>query len=260
MWIRRQESMARLSRLDVVGWPHLLVQHVRAGERLVRDESDRQALWLAMLDAARQTQMAVHAYAVLDDHFHVLVSPQQAGTLGAFMQAIGRRYVARYNHRYGRVGTLWDGRFRGTVVSPERFLLESMLFVEQHPELVTPEPVAAANVGHVGGFGYSSLPHHLMYRSDPLIQDHAAFWALGNTPFEREGAWRQLLATGLTTLERNRLADAMLKGWALVDPAQRMQLEQVTGRRMAPRPRGRPRKNEAISTEVVLEREDVTPI
>lgn len=250
--------MARLSRLDVVGWPHLLVQHVRAGERLIRDESDRQALWLAMVDAARQTQMSVHAYAVLDDHFHVLVTPVQQGSLGAFMQAIGRRYVARYNHRHGRVGTLWDGRFRGTVLSPERYLLEAMLFVEQHPGLGMPDPAASSSgqVGSLGGFGYSSLSHHLMHRSDPLVQDHAAFWSLGNTPFEREAAWRQLLSTGLTALERNRLADAMLKGWALVDPSQRMQLEQITGRRMAPRPRGRPRKGVSMAlsgTDVVPE-------
>lgn len=246
--------MARLSRLDVVDWPHLLVQHVREGERLIRDEADRQVLWMAMLDAARQTQMAVHAYAILDDHFHLVVTPGQRGSMGAFMQAIGRRYVARYNHRHGRTGTLWDGRFRGTVLSPDRYLLDAILFVETHPGLVSPPLLTpqGAPISGMSGFGYSSVPHHVLHRSDPLVQDHALFWALGNTPFERESAWRQRLADGLSEADRAQLADAMLKGWALVEPSQRHALEMATGRRMAPRPRGRPRKVVAEPSTVMV--------
>jgi putative transposase len=240
--------MARLSRLDVVQWPHLLVQHVREGERLVRDEVDRQMLWMAMLDAARQTLVAVHAYAVLDNHFHLVVTPTQPGTLGTFMQAIGRRYVARYNHRHGRTGTLWDGRFRGTVLTPEQHLIDAILFVETHPGLHLPPQGVASGVSE---FGYSSVLHHVLHHSDPLVQDHALFWALGNTPFEREGLWRRRLQLGLSFDERAYLAEAMLKGWALVDPAQRAALERATGRRMAPRPRGRPRKTGRESTAMV---------
>lgn len=236
--------MARLSRLEIAHWPHLLSQHVLAGELLVRDGTDRQMLWMAMLDSARQTQVAVHAYAVLDDHFHMVVTPSLPDSLSAFMQGIGRRYVAKYNHRHGRAGTLWAGRFRGTVLSPEQHLQHAMLFVETHPNLQAASQVMVEGVLGVpkSEFGYSSLPHHLFYRTDPLVLDHALFWQMGNTPFERESLWRLKLQSGLSTAQRSELSEAMRKGWALIDSAQAALLARTTDRRLAPRPRGRPKQ------------------
>ncbi|HEX5372672.1 MAG TPA: transposase [Aquabacterium sp.] len=229
--------MARLPRLELAQWPHLMVQRVRPGEALVRDAEDRKALWLAMVDAARAHQVAVHAYVVLEDHFHLVATPARPGTLGAFMQSIGRRYVASYNRRHARQGTLWAGRFRATVLDPARYLLDAMALVELHRGGEGPaEP------------GLSSLAHHLHQRTDALVQDHALFWALGNTPFEREVVWRRRLEAGLSSAQVATLAQAMDKGWALVDASSLPALEGLSGRRMAPRPRGRPRTS-AQSTD-----------
>ncbi|HET6788455.1 MAG TPA: transposase [Aquabacterium sp.] len=223
--------MARLPRLKLAQWPHLMVQRVRPGEALVRDAEDRKALWLAMVDAARAHQVAVHAYVVLEDHFHLVATPARPGTLGAFMQSIGRRYVASYNRRHAREGTLWAGRFRATVLDPARYLLDAMALVELHRGGDGPaEP------------GLSSLAHHLHQRTDALVQDHALFWALGNTPFEREAVWRHRLEAGLSSALVSTMVQAMNKGWALVDAGSLAALEGLSGRRMAPRPRGRPRK------------------
>lgn len=224
--------MARLPRLELAQWPHLIVQRVKTGDMLVRDAEDRKALWLAMADAARAHQVAVHAYVVLDDHFHLVATPSRAGTLGPFMQSIGRRYVASYNRRHARQGTLWAGRFRATVLDPARYLLDAMAFVELHRG---GEGVAEP--------GRSSLAHHLHQRTDALVQDHALFWALGNTPFEREVVWRRRLEAGLSSSQVATLAQAVDKGWALVDAGRLSALEGLSGRRMAPRPRGRPRKS-----------------
>jgi putative transposase len=230
--------MARLPRLEIAQWPHLIVQRVRPGERLVLDADDRKALWLAMVDAARAHLVAVHAYAVLDDHFHLLATPAQAGGLSAFMQSIGRRYVASYNRRHGRQGTLWSGRFRCTVLDPARYLLDAMAFVEVHRE----RDISPLGVSGMVEPGESSVAHHLHQRTDALVQDHALFWALGNTPFEREAAWRRRLESGLSDALVSVMAQAMDKGWALVDADQLAPMEASAGRRLAPRPRGRPRK------------------
>lgn len=91
--------MARLPRLELPGWPHLLCLQAQAGEALVRDAEDRKALWLAMVGASRDHPLPVHAYAVGPGEVWLLLTPPQSGVLGAFVQSIGRRYVAAFNHR-----------------------------------------------------------------------------------------------------------------------------------------------------------------
>lgn len=226
--------MARLPRVDVAQWPHLVAQRALAGESLVHDADDRKALWQAMVDAARACDVAVHAYVIAKDHFHVLATPAEPGALGSFMQAIGRRYVAAFNRRHQRQGRLWDGRFRATVIDPARYLLDAMVFIELHD--------APGALAPTGAWGYSSRAAHLNQRTDPLVLDHAQFWRLGNTPFEREDAWRKRLELGLSEAQREALSQAVHKGWALVEQASLPPLEVVAGRRLSPRPRGRPKK------------------
>ncbi len=233
--------MARLPRLGVAGWPHLVVQRVHEGQLLARDDTDRAALLGALREAARLHGLAVHAYALCPDHLHLLATPMQEDSLSLTMQALGRRYVAAYNRRHGRHGGLWSGRFRAAVLDPVQFLLPAMVFVEQHG-------VRAGLVHREDDERWSSARHHLGLMTDPLVADHALFWALGNTPFEREAAWRRRLEEGLSEAECQRLADAMHKGWALVDEAKQLALQQLAGRPVRPRPRGRPRKTALAAT------------
>ncbi len=227
--------MARLPRLEVAGWPHLVVQRVHEGQFLARDDTDRQALLAALRDAARLHGLAIHAYAVCADHLHLLATPARDDSLSLTMQALGRRYVAAFNRRHARQGSLWSGRFRATVLDPAQFLLPAMRFVEQHA-------VRAGLVQREQDDPWSSAAHHLGLRTDPLVSDHALFWALGNTPFEREAAWRLQLAEGLSAEAVQQFADATHKGWALTDERGAGALAQLAGRPVRPRPRGRPRK------------------
>lgn len=237
--------MARLARLGVGGWPHLVVQPVQDGQMLWRDAEDAQALHAALQESARQHDVAVHAYRLAapgeSGGLMLVLTPQTDEALGLFMQAVGRRYVAGYNRRHGRQGSLWAGRFRSTVLDPAQYLLDAIQWVEQPAW----PPVAGAR-GRT-----SSLPHHLGSGSDPLVTTAPAFWALGNTPFDREGAWRQRLGHGLSATQAQALSEAVNKGWALVPAAQLPHLAKLTDRRLQPKPRGRPRKTAADGTDVV---------
>jgi putative transposase len=229
--------MARLPRLGVAGWPHLLTQQVHDGQLLARDDTDRQDLLDALREAARQHGVAVHAYRLAASSLVLLVTPERADSASLFMQAVGRRYVAHHNRRHGRQGGLWSGRYRGTVLEPARYLLDAMVFTEARD---------AGLEGLQGGAAWSewsSAPHHLGLRTDPLVTDAPGFWALGNTPFERQAAWRQRLQEGLAESQRRELAEAMHKGWALMPPEQQRAMEASIGRPLSPRPRGRPRKS-----------------
>ena len=230
--------MSRLPRLELPQWPHLVMQSVALGERLFRDEEDRAALCKALLEASRQHDVAVHAYVLREDGLDLLATPAVQGALGQFMQAIGRRYVGGYNRRHVRQGALWAGRFRATVLDPARYLLDAMVFIESQPwraGLVhgpcDPSPAMP-----------TSLTHHLGGRTDPLVMDHAVFWATGNTPFDREAAWRRRMEQGLGTSQIQTLADAARKGWALGSDEALAKGQALTQRRLTPKPRGRPRK------------------
>lgn len=239
--------MARLPRLEVPNLPHLLLQRAHNFGLLALDETDAQAWRAALQQASRDQAVAVHGYGLWSRGFLLLLTPSQAGRLSLLMQSIGRRYGAHFNRRHGRSGGLWDGRFRTTVVQPGPAVLEALLMVESEAGWAAIAADRRTPEGHPwreepGLPGWSSRAHHLGGARDPIVQDAAEFWALGNTPFERESHWARRIDAGLAPGAAARLADAVDKGWVLADEAFRTELAAATGRRVSPLARGRPRK------------------
>ena len=196
--------MARLPRLGVAAWPHLVVQGVHDGQSLARDDVDRALLLDTLREASRTHGVSIHAYCLAPDHFHLLLTPEQDSSLSLFMQAVGRRYVSAYNRRHGRSGGLWAGRYRATVLDPTPYLLDAMVWIETHGQ-------RAGGASPLQDDAWSSVRHHLGRCSDPLVNDHASFWSLGNTPFEREAAYRQRFE-GRPELPDARLAQLLRAG------------------------------------------------
>jgi len=225
--------MARLPRLSIGGMPHLLVQAAQHGQAVFLDDSDRTLYRNLLGEIARAEGVALHAYALMDDQVRLLATPRTAEGLGRLMQSLGRRYGGAFNRRHERRGPLWAGRFRATVLEPERHLLEAMRFVED-------EGNWSGVVDDAGPA--SSRGHHLGRRQDSLISDAAPFWGLGNTPFEREASYRQLLAGGLPLPVRAALEQAVHTGWPLGSERFIAQLSGKTTRRLTPLKRGRPPK------------------
>jgi putative transposase len=233
--------MARLARLAVAGLVHQLIQRGNNGQDIFIDRPDRESYLHLLREAAAASQVAIHAYALTDKEVILLATPDDAVGLSRMMQAIGRRYVARFNRRHGRSGTLWEGRFRATVIEAERYLHACICFVEL-------APVRAALAREAQDHPWSSARHHLGLASDPLVTDHALYWAMGNTPFEREAAHRELLERALTAEQTRSIVDATMKGWALGSDAFKATLEEHTQRRVQPGLRGRPRKGVGSGT------------
>jgi len=227
--------VARLPRLALAGHVHLVVQRAQESAALVTDDADRRHFLDVLREVMATQRVAVHAYVLMGSHFLLLLTPQSAEGLSLAMQALGRRYVAAFNLRHRRAGTLWQGRFRATVLEAERWLLDAMKYVEL-------EPVRGGEVARAEGWRWSSAPHHLGLARDPLVTDHRRYWALGNTPFEREAAYRALLDDGLSAARTQAIADAAHKGWAIGSPAFLAELATLTHRPLAARKRGRPRK------------------
>ena len=217
--------MARLPRLVVPGQAHHLVQRGHNAQSVFIDDEDRRQYLAALRDALRAHAVVLHAYALLDDAVQLLLRPPSEAALSRMVQAVGRRYVAGFNRRHGRSGTIWEGRFRAGVVQQGEPTLQSLRMID-----------ALSSHGR-----WSSAPHRLGLTRDALVSDPPEYWRLGNTPFEREAAYAALLAQGLDEAVVRRIEHAAANGWALGSPQFLVEMARQSGRPVRPRPRGRPR-------------------
>lgn len=233
--------MARLPRLALAGLPHHVIQRGHNLQPVFLDDADRQAYLDALRESAANLRVALHGYVLLDAQVQLLLTPVQASDLSMLMQAIGRRYVAGFNRRHGRSGTLWDGRFRASVLEPGAALIDVLRWLEQ-------APWRAGLVVEAGRWSWSSAAHHLGLRRELAISEPASFWQLGNTPFEREAAWRRLLDEPLSAEQQRLHADRLERGLPIGSGAFLAEIAARADRPVAPRPRGRPRKPTATQS------------
>lgn len=226
--------MARLPRLVVPGLAHLVIHRGHNDGAALLDDADRDAYVKALRTAATDASVKVHGYGLHPTQVRLLVTPTDERGLALMMQSIGRRYVRWFNARHGRRSSPWEGRFRSTVVAPGPDVLTCLLVVETLPDLGP----SLASSGEIPT--WTSLSHHLGLRRDPVISEHPAYWQLGNTPFEREAAYRVLAERGVSAADAARVLDAAAGGWALAPDPFAAELAKRTGRRLRPLPRGRP--------------------
>jgi len=225
--------MARLPRLTLPGYAHHVIQRGNNRQPIFASTQDFQFMLDLLEENARKFQVAIHAYVLMDNHFHLLATPQTAEGLPQMMQAVGRSYVRYFNDTHRRTGTLWEGRYKSTVIQTERYLLACMVYIDLNP-------VRAGMVAQARDYSWSSHAHYLGLRTDKLLTPHPLVWALGNTPFAREAAYAEMVAAGVQAGQQQALTDSALRGWALGEPAFVKNLQTLTARRVTPKPRGRP--------------------
>lgn len=225
--------MARLPRLSAPGQIHLSIQRVQQRQPVFADATDRRAYLDCLAEAAARHQVAIHGFGIAPDEVRLLATPNDAQALGRMIQFIGRRFAAGLNRRHARRGALWDGRFRATIVEPLQYFLPCLRYVESAAGETSRE---ASN----GGVPWSSADHHAGHGSAPFVTEHARYWSLGNTPFEREAAYRNAMLQPITAAEVQGIALASLHGWVLGSPEFERLLAAQLGRRLRPRSPGRP--------------------
>jgi putative transposase len=229
--------MARQPRLSLAGHPHHIIQRGNNRQVIFMDVADRQFFLDLLEEHSKQFVVAIHSYVLMDNHVHILATPSTAEALPGMMQALGRRYVRYFNDRHHRTGTLWDGRYKSTLVQSESYLLSCMAYLDLNP-------VRAGLVAHAADYAWSSYGHYTGQRMDKLITPHPLAWELGNTPFAREAAYASLVQGGLVPIQQAAITDSVLHGWALGDAAFVVNLQKKTPRRLVKGQAGRP-KNQA---------------
>lgn len=216
--------MARQHRLVLPGLAHLLWLPALAGLHPFPNPEDRARFLDILRDAAAGEKVLVHAYALLPNEWRALATPPEAGALSRWVQSMGRRYVSAYNRHHDRSGTLWSGRFRSTALEPGAWTLSALRFVDG----ASAEP------------GVTSACHRCGGPRDAGLVDPEEYWSLGNTPFERESAFAQLLAEPLAETRVARLRRCLTGGWVCGEDTFLRGLVASGKPRTSPRPRGRP--------------------
>jgi putative transposase len=215
--------MARMARLYLPNTAQLVtVRGINNAPVFFSDKDYEQ--WQSVVRTIAPVHLLnIHAFALVEHAVYLLVTAEDEQALGRFMQDLGRRYVRYVNGKYGRTGTLWEGRYRTA-------------YIQDMPHVVNAYRWLDAMSGH------SSRMHHTGLQLQGFIQDHVQYWGLGNTPFDRQYAFKQLLNEGLPEATINALEHAVNTGWALGDKNFLNQALRIGGRRVAPAARGRPRK------------------
>jgi putative transposase len=227
--------MARLPRLTVPGYPHHIIQRGNNRQAIFSAASDYELLLSLIDEHARKQHVAVHAYVLMTNHFHLLATPETVEGIPQMMQAVGRRYVRTFNLRQQRTGTLWEGRYKSNLIQAERYLLTCMVYMDLNP-------VRAGMVADPAEYPWSSHQHYIGRRVDKLVTPHPLYWELGNTPFARDQAYGEMVRAGVSDQEKRALTDSALRGWALGEANYVADLQKRTQRRVARSHPGRPRK------------------
>jgi putative transposase len=228
--------MARQPRLDLPGIPQHLVQRGNDRQACFAAAADYQRYLQDLREASCKHDCAIHAYVLMTNHVHLLVTPTSAGAISRMMQAVGRRYVGSFNARYQRTGTLWEGRFKAALVDTDPYLLTCYRYIELNP-------VRARMTDDPSRYPWSSYHHNALGQLAPLITPHEQCTLLASTPVTRQVAYRALVHE---YMEEKRLDDLRLhtqqqRAWG----SQRFQqqIEALTQRAVGVRPRGRPSKS-----------------
>ena len=231
--------MARLSRLSIANHQHHVLQRGNDNRVIFQDTQDIALFRKVLLEASKKYDVAIHAYVFMPTHFHLLLTPKSDDGIGKMMQWLGRHYVPYFNKKVQRVGTLWQGRFKSLVIESAEYFLLCSRYIETNP-------VRSGLVQSPIDYADSSCLHHIGVKLDALITDHPLYWNLGNTPFQREAAYRELLEQALTLQQINEFTAATLKGWPVGSVPFKNGLEKQVSRRIAPLKRGRPRTKKIV--------------
>lgn len=234
--------MPRKPRFDLPGVPVHVVQRGNNRQAVFFDDAGRRAYlgWLG--EAAGRYGCAVHAYVLMGNHVHLLMTPEHTGAVGRTLQYVGRRYVPYVNRLTDRTGTLWEGRYRASLIDAERYLMQCYRYIELNP-------VRAGLVADPADHPWSSVHANALGRKDPLVTPHPAYLALGRGPKTRGRAYLALLAETLPEDTMEALRCALNSGTPLGDQPFRDRIETVLKLPVGHIRRGRPRRLETEAPE-----------
>lgn len=227
--------MPRKPRFYLPGMPVHAVQRGRSREAVFYEDSDYRAYLDWLREGAARYKCAIHAYVLMTNHVHVLATPADDEGISRMMQYVGRRYVPYINYHYGTSGSLWEGRYKASLVQEEGYLLSCMRYIELNP-------VRADMVNHPREYRWSSYRANGEGRDDLLITPHQIYVSLGRTKDQRKEAYRAFFKAHIESDETPQIRAAWQTGTPLGNDHFRAQVEAKLKTKVGQSRRGRPSK------------------
>ena len=227
--------------------PNVPVHVVQRGNNRLAvffDDDDRRVYldWLGQ--AAGENGCAIHAYALMTNHVHLLMTPADEQAVSATLQALGRRFVPHVNHRHGRTGTLWEGRFKASPVQEERYLLACYRYIELNP-------VRAGMVERPEDWPWSSYRTNALGEQTSLLSPHPLYLSLGADADQRRMAYRSLFDLPLDPRTLGDVRTCLQTGTPLGSEDFRERIGRSLGVDVGYSDRGRPKKTPCAPVQAV---------
>ena len=229
--------MPRKPRFNIVGIPQHVIQRGNNRETCFFAEEDYRRYLDDLKESAKKYHCRIHAYVLMTNHVHLLVTPMVDYGIAQMMQALGRRYVYYVNKTYKRTGTLWEGRYKSSLVDSERYLLTCMRYIELNP-------IRADMVKHPGEYKWSSYNTNAQGRINSLIEEHPVYIELGKMTELRQQAYRELFRHHIDNDTLHEIRDSLNHELVLGRSYFKDKIKEITQRQTCLGQPGRPKIEE----------------
>lgn len=236
--------MPRKPRFNLVGIPQHVIQRGNNREPCFYAEADYRRYLDDLQESANKFDSRIHAYVLMTNHVHLLVTPMAEHGISQMMQALGRRYVYYVNKTYKRTGTLWEGRYKSSLIDSDRYLLTCMRYIELNP-------IRASMVVHPGEYKWSSYHANAQGMEDALVQPHPLYLELGADKYVRQYAYRELFRHFIDTDTLHEIRKSLNHELVLGRSYFKDKIEEMTNRQTRMGLPGRPKVEEKAGVYLV---------
>ena len=232
--------MSRRSRIIMPGVPTHIIQRGNNRQVCFYANEDYQLYLDWLKDYSEATDCAIHAYVLMTNHVHLLLTPAEVDSTGLFMKRLGQHYVQYINRTYGRTGSLWEGRYRSCIAQEENYLLICQRYIELNP-------VRAGMVQYPGDYRWSSFRANALGEETDLLKNHSIYMVLGRSKKERQASYCNLFQEKLSVEVLNEIRESTNGNFALGNRKFKDEIADALGRRVTHGRPGRPRKMKSLS-------------
>jgi len=227
----------RKPRFNLVGIPQHIIQRGNNRESCFISKQDYLRYLHDLKESAQKHDCRIHAYVLMTNHVHLLVTPMTDNGISHMMQALGRRYVYYFNKNYERTGTLWEGRYKSSLIDSDEYLLTCMRYIELNP-------VRSNKSKNPDDYPWSSYSVNGLGDKSMLIEPHPLYLDLGKQAKERLSAYRKLFSRPLADAVLHDIRDSLNQELVLGRSSFKDKIEELTQRQTRLGTPGRPRVKE----------------
>lgn len=227
--------MPRQPRLVVAGYPHHIILRGNNRSAVFYDDKDRRFFLACLKEAKEKTNSKIYAYCLMTNHVHLLVEPSTKEGLAEMMQSLGRKYVQYINQTHKRTGTLWEGRFKSSVISKDEYFLACCRYIELNP-------LRAKIAQNPADYPWSSFKLKTEGKNNNILDEDAFYLDLGDTQKQRQLSYQSLFLDDISAEELNLIRNRTQKCGIIGNIEFVNKVSKLVGRDIFLRQRGRPKK------------------